>query len=221
MPTVRISDYYGMSCQSDPRFTSFHARGLSSGKCRRVSRWLDKHAKDYDIIDIHGLWSHSTWIATRAARRAGVPYLVRPAGMLSPYTWSRGRLKKRVYWTLIERRTIQAATAFHVTSDEEAEEVRRVRPDARIFVIPNGVEPAAFAAPSDNRDSKARFGPLANGAPVLLFLSRLHPKKGIVDRLLPAVAAMRSRTFLAIVGAEDAGARLRTGDQASSSRFIS
>jgi glycosyltransferase involved in cell wall biosynthesis len=115
-------------------------------------------------------------------------------------------LKKRAYWSLIERRTVMRASGFHVTSDEEAEEVRSVRPDARIFVIPNGVESAAFVAPSETSRLKERFGPLANGAPILLFLSRLHPKKGIVDRLLPAVAAMRSRACLAIVGSEDAGA---------------
>jgi hypothetical protein len=57
-----------------------------------LAHWLNEHVKDYDIIHIHGLWSFSTWIAARAARRAGVPYVVRPAGMLSPYTWSRGRL---------------------------------------------------------------------------------------------------------------------------------
>jgi glycosyltransferase involved in cell wall biosynthesis len=176
---------------------------LSTG----LRQWLDDRAKEYGLVHIHGLWSYSTWIAARAARRAGVPYLVRPAGMLSPYTWSRGRLKKRVYWALVERRTVRHASGFHVTSEEEAEEVRRVRPNARIFVIPNGVEAVAFSAPSDNSKLKARFGPLANGAPILLFLSRLHPKKGIVDRLLPAVAAMRSRALLAIVGSEDAGAR--------------
>jgi glycosyltransferase involved in cell wall biosynthesis len=168
-----------------------------------LRNWLQRHARKYDLVHIHAVWSFATAAAARAADRAGVPYIVRPAGMLSSYTWERKGWKKRLYWNIIEKRTIQYAAAFHATSDAEAAEIRSVRPDARVFVIPNGVEDAAFVVPSARAALRQRCGPNVGELPILLFLSRLHPKKGIVDRLLPAVAAMRSPCFLAVAGGED------------------
>jgi glycosyltransferase involved in cell wall biosynthesis len=165
--------------------------------------WLRYHAGDYDLIHIHAVWSFATAAAARAADRSGVPYIVRPAGMLSNYSWNRQGWKKRLYWNLVEKRTIQHAAVFHATSDAEAEEIRAARSDARVFVIPNGVEDAAFAVPSDPTALRQHCGPNVGDLPILLFLSRLHPKKGIVDRLLLAVASMRSPCFLAIAGGED------------------
>src|SRR5262249_26811458 len=128
---------------------------------------------------------------------------VRPAGMLSPYAFQHGAWTKRIYWNLIERHTIRGAAGFHVTSKEEAAEVRRLRPDARTFVIPNGVNSEGFtlaAAPNRLREMCGLSDP---DVPILLFLSRIHPKKGIVERLLPAMAQMRTKCFLAIVGNRD------------------
>lgn len=170
---------------------------------RELGRWLDIHAGDYDIIHVHALWSYPSSAAAVAARRASVPYIVRPAGMLSPYTWGRGAWKKRLYWRLFERKTVFGAAAFHATSIDEANEIRAVRPEANVVVIPNGVEDCAFTAPVNPNELRRRCGPAADGRPILLFLSRLHPKKGLTDLLLPAIARNKRDAFLAIVGGED------------------
>jgi glycosyltransferase involved in cell wall biosynthesis len=169
----------------------------------RLGQWLRGHVAEYDIIDIQGMWSYSTWAASRRAGSARVPYLVRPHGMLSSYTWQRSRLKKAVYWRLIERRTIERASACLVTSGEEADEVRALKPDAKTFLIRNGVEEVAFSSSGNERKLRQLCGIGIDGLPIVLFLSRLHPKKGIVDRLIPALARMRTRCHLAIVGEED------------------
>jgi glycosyltransferase involved in cell wall biosynthesis len=168
-----------------------------------LQNWLRQRAGDYDLLHIHALWSFATAAATRAARRRGVPYIVRPAGMLSEYTWQRHRWQKRAYWRLIERHNIEHATAFHATSDAEAAEIRALRPDAHVFVIPNGVDDEAFDTPRADELLRTRMGAANSDLPIVLFLSRLHPKKGIVDRLLPAVSAMRSACRIAIAGGED------------------
>ena len=69
-----------------------------------LRKWLRGHAGDYDMLHIHALWSFATAAAARAAERDGVPYILRPAGMLSDYSWHRSAWKKRLYWRLIERR---------------------------------------------------------------------------------------------------------------------
>ena len=168
-----------------------------------LRRWLRQHVHEYDLVHIHAVWSFATAVAARAAERSGVPYIVRPAGMLSDYTWQRHGWKKWPYWNLIEARTIRSATAFHATSNGEADEIRTLRPDARVFVIPNGVDSAAFTQAADADWLRRESGITAGGLPIVLFLSRLHPKKGVVDLLLPALAAMREKCFLVIAGGAD------------------
>ena len=56
--------------------------------------WLRTHAKDYDLFHVHSLWNRVAAIACSEARHSKLPYLIRPCGMLSKYTWARSRLKK-------------------------------------------------------------------------------------------------------------------------------
>ena len=165
--------------------------------------WLRKRCRDYDLVHIHSLWSFSSFAAGAAASKARVPYIVRPAGMLSSYTLSRRVAIKRLYWIGCERRTIRCASAFHATSTEEAVECQQVHPGAQTIVIPNGVDAAAWEIPTDPTVLRHLCGPKAADRPILLFLSRIHPKKGIADILLPALARMKSDVFLAIVGGGD------------------
>ena len=166
-------------------------------------RWLRRHAGDYDLVHLHANWSFATAAGAAAARRSGVPYVLRPAGMLSAYTWNRGRYGKKLYWALVERRVVSGAAAFHATSRDEAHEIEMVQPGARVFVVPQAVNDEAWQIPHAPETLRQRCGPAARQLPILLFLSRLHPKKGITDLLLPALTKMRSDAFLAIVGGTD------------------
>jgi glycosyltransferase involved in cell wall biosynthesis len=166
-------------------------------------RWLQRHVAEYDLIHTHAMWSFATAAAAAAARRAGVPYLIRPAGMLSSYTWGRRAIAKRAYWALVERRNVVGAAGFHATSRDEAREIEAVRPNARMVVTPNGVEDAAWTTPRNPDALRRRCGPAAWDRPIILFLSRLHPKKGLADLLLPSVARLPADAFLAIAGGPD------------------
>ena len=125
--------------------------------------------------------------------------------MLSPYTWERGAWKKRLYWLAVERRNLAHARWIHVTSPAEAKEVdalglpRTVSP----VVIPQGIDDGAWQTEPRPSYLRERCGPLARNRPIVLFLSRLHPKKGIVDYLLPAFARLRTDAVLAIAGGQD------------------
>jgi glycosyltransferase involved in cell wall biosynthesis len=181
----------------------FHRQSSERLKAsRELTSWLNGHAADYDLIQTHSNWNHPTNAACRAARRAGVPYIIRPCGMLSDYTWNRSKWKKRAYWWLRERRNLRHAAAFHVTSERERQEVLRLGVTAPVEVIPLGIGSDAFSAPAEPDWLRSQC-PQAGSRPILLFLSRLHPKKGITDLLLPAFAKLKADTFLAIVGGED------------------
>lgn len=166
---------------------------------RGLGRWLRARVGDYDVVHVHAVWSYATTAACRAAARAGVPVVLRPCGMLSDYTLGRSAWVKRGYWALVERGNMAAVRAFHATSRAEADEVRRlVGPAARVEVIPNGVDATAFDLPP-----APRVLPAAGGRPVILFLGRLHPKKGLTDLLLPALARLGQGAFLAVAGGPD------------------
>ncbi|HEX6960762.1 MAG TPA: glycosyltransferase [Lacipirellula sp.] len=172
---------------------------------RTLGKWLRANAGRFDVVHIHGLWSYASAAAARAARRANVPYIVRPAGMLSAYSFRDDSWKKRVYWQLIEHKTVSRAAALHATSSAEKVDIQCVHPAARVHVIPNGVEDAAWDG-ANIPVQPERVGLSHGAAPVVLFLSRLHPKKGLTDLLLPAFARMRRDATLIIAGGPDAHA---------------
>src|SRR5690606_16682066 len=127
-------------------------------------------------LHIHALWTYTSTAASRASRRAKVPYFVRPAGMLSPYSFRRSAMGKCISWQLFERPTVQGASAFHVTSQDEAAEVAAVRRDAATFVIPNGIQDGAWSTPVDVGRLRRLCGARAGDRPIVLLRSRLDPE---------------------------------------------
>lgn len=188
--------------------TKLHLFSIDGGERTKRSltlrAWLDLNAPRYDVIHTHSSWNFPAYAAALAARRHRKPLVYRPCGMLSDYTWSRNRAARFAYWLARERANVAAAAAFHCTSDAEAGEVRRHRAArGEVFVIPNAIDAGAYQAPVRKDVLRERCGPGAAAKPIILFLSRLHPKKGITDLLLPALGKMTVPAFLAIVGGPD------------------
>ena len=147
-----------------------------------MTRWLWGHARVYDVVHVHALFSYATIPGCRAAAHAPVPYVLRPLGTLSAWSLGHRRWKKRPYYALLEQSHLEMASAIHVTSDAEAEDVARLGYGDRTRVIPLGVD-------VDERPI-VRLRPSGGGRPLrLLFLSRLHQKKN-VPLLLRALAAV-------------------------------
>jgi glycosyltransferase involved in cell wall biosynthesis len=169
-----------------------------------MTRWLWANARAYDVVHVHALFSYATIPGCRAAARAPVPYVLRPLGTLSDWSLGRRRWKKRPYYALLERSHLEMASAIHVTSDAEAEEVARLGYGDRARVIPLGVDVA------ERPPRRTKSNALEGGAALrMLFLSRLHEKKNI-PLLLHAVARATNascRIELTIAGSGDAGYR--------------
>lgn len=175
---------------------------LTSG-LRPFAEWLRSHVREFDLIDVHTLWNLPTAIAAHTARRAGRPYTIRPCGMLSAYSWQRHWAKKRAYWWAVERRNVLRASAFHATSPGELQDIRAAGVTAPVFDIPLGLESAAFTTPPNRGWLRQRCGASVGDRPIVLYLSRLHPKKGVADVLIPAFASVKPDAFLAIIGGVD------------------
>jgi glycosyltransferase involved in cell wall biosynthesis len=153
-----------------------------------------------DVVHDHGVWLHTNWASAAAARDARRPLVRSPRGMLSPWALSRSRLRKRLLWSLRESRLIDGATV-HATSGLEERELRALGVTAPIAVIGNGVDTEGeYSASRIEAAYKLVEG---QGRKRVVFLARLHPKKGL-DLLQQAWAALPRDAAVDLVVAGDA-----------------
>ncbi len=139
-----------------------------------LANWLEETVTQFDLLHVHTLFNHPSANACAVAHKQRVPYIVRPCGMLDPWSLRRSRWKKAAWMTLWGRRHLNGAAALHFTSSEEQRLTERLRLNAAGVVVPLGVEVL----------KRGRTD--ASGLKTVLFLSRLHPKKGL-DLLIPAL----------------------------------
>lgn len=154
-------------------------RGWNPAFARTVRRLVDE---GMDIVHNHGLWMFPNLYARRAAVQAGVPLVISPRGMLDAWSLGRSAAKKALAWHAFERGNLLAAAAFHATSEAEAGAIRALGLRQPIAVIPNGVELPDLARIPARGLLEERF-PALRAKRWLLFLSRLHPKKGVAELL--------------------------------------
>jgi glycosyltransferase involved in cell wall biosynthesis len=154
-----------------------------------LGAWLARHIPEYDIVHIHALFSFATLPAAFWARRHGVPYIVRPLGTLNDWGMKNRRpWLKRLSFRAIESRVLKHAARIHYTSDQERLEAEALEVTTPAAVIPNAV-PDCSSGPYG--DFRTRY-PQLRDRRIVLFLSRLDPKKGL-DLLLDAFARVRAR----------------------------
>jgi glycosyltransferase involved in cell wall biosynthesis len=171
---------------------------------------LDDAITQSDVVHIHALWDHIQHVAAATARRRRTPYVFRPCGMLDPWSLGQSRLKKQIYLALRLRRDLQHAAALHYTTTTERDLAGPLGLMPQAIVEPNGIDRAEFDPPPPPDFLRQRF-PALGDRPIVLFLSRLHHKKG-PDVLIEAFAKARPRDaalVLAGPGEEDYVSMLR------------
>jgi len=174
--------------------------------------WLRRHLRQYDILHVHALFSFLSVASSLEARRQGIPYVVRPLGTLARYGVTERRpMLKRLSLKWIEGPILNHAAAVHFTSETERREAEQLGIPMRSVVIPLGVE--ADAGGGDAELLLDEY-PELDGGLVLLFLSRIDPKKNL-EGLLDAferVTRQLADTWLLVAGDGDPGyvARLKT-----------
>ena len=135
-----------------------------------------------DLIHNHGLWMFPNLYARQAAVSNNIPLIISPEGMLEAWSLKNSRYKKWLAWWLYEQKNLSSATVFQATSAEEVQSIRKLGYKQPIALIPNGVDiPDLYKLPS--KKLLVDLFPELKGKKWLLFLSRIHPKKGLDDLL--------------------------------------
>ena len=137
------------------------------------------------VLHTHGIWTYLSIGVPRWSRKNHKPYIVSPHGMLDAWALDNSKIKKKVAAALYERRHLRGAACLHALCQSEAKSIREFGLKNPIATIPNGIEIP------EGRDLSSRY--LAKKK-IMLFLGRLHPKKGL-ENALRAWAASRSEAF--------------------------
>lgn len=143
-----------------------------------MNRALRQNISTFDVVHVHSVFLWPTLVACREARKAKVPYILAPRGMLVPeLIHAKSRWLKSAWIRLFEASNVQRASALHLTSELEHRELNRViNHETPVWVVPNGVEMCG-----ENRWSGSVTGDQ------VLFIGRINWKKGL-DRLVRAFA---------------------------------
>lgn len=173
----------------------------------RAGKELNKVVANFDMIHVHNIWDSINRQAFTVARKQGVPYAILANGMLDPWSLQQKSWKKRLALSLGIRQMLNRAAFLHVGNLDEKIGVERLGLLAPVEIIPNGINPQEFD-PLPEQGQFYAAHPELNGQPFVLFLSRLHYKKGL-DYLAAAyvkIAPHHPMVHLVVAGPDD-GAR--------------
>ena len=181
--------------------------------------WLISNIENYDFISVHGIWQYHNYAVYRAIKylkkkKRQVPkVIIMPHGMLDPYfqkaeTRKFKAIRNNFFWSLIEKKAINAADAIFFTCEEELLLARTTfigyKPKKEINVGYGIQHPPKYT--EDMRKAFYNLCPNLKERPYWLFLSRIHPKKGIDDLInayIKLTLKYKNLPHLVIAGSTD------------------
>jgi glycosyltransferase involved in cell wall biosynthesis len=181
------------------------------GYTDKLVPWLLANARNYDAVVINGLWQYHSYGGWRALRKLGVPYYIFTHGMLDPWfkrNYPLKHLKKWLYWPWAEYRVLRDARAVLFTSEEER---LQARGSFWLYRANERVVAYGTSAPPDNaaalRENFVAAHPELRGRRTLLFLGRIHEKKGcdLLIKAFAAIAAKEPDLHLVMAGPDQTG----------------
>ncbi len=134
-----------------------------------------------DVNHIHGIWMYPQYIASKISYTANKPYIVTPHGMLEPWLWENGTIKKKLYFNLMIKKYFSGADILHAITPDEKDNLHKLFGHKNIEVIPNSISYIEIDSYNIKRQECNKF---------ILFVGRLHPKKGI-DLLIKAFSKLK------------------------------
>ncbi len=171
-----------------------------------LTSWLFQHVVDYDLVHTNAVFSYPVLPAHWACRLHRVPYMMTPHGMLEPWALAYKATKKRFYFALLEKPSLQNASAIQMLASTEAKQVEGLNLTPPLVVVPNGIHKQDFEVLPDPELFYHEF-PNTRNKTLILFLGRIDPKKGL-DLLATAFAKVHKQfpqTHLVIAGPDNIG----------------
>lgn len=157
---------------------------------RHISYLVEQ--KNINLIHSHGIWLQCNRVAASVSRKQNIPHIVSPRGMLEPWAFNYRYWKKFPFWHMWQHQALLDASLFCATASQEADSIRALGFHQPIAVIPNGVDipelPEKDCAVVETKTA--------------LFLSRIHPKKGVKE-LVDAWSRVRPDGWRCVIAGPD------------------
>ncbi len=167
-------------------FTSIEAGTLAKkfkGYSKEYAGKLNKIVASFDLIHSHGLWMYPNYCARCFAKKYSRPLVVSPRGMLDRWALNQSKVLKKIAWSLYEKNNLKSANVLHATSNAEYSGIRSLGLTNPVAILPNGID-------LDSVHTECSFEMRErNGKNIILFISRIHEKKGL-DLLVESWAAL-------------------------------
>jgi len=185
-------------------------------------RWSPQLSKAFDrceadVAHLHALWMHTSMIVRRWSRRHRRPYVTTVHGMLDSWALANSVLKKRLVAACFERECLAGAACLHALTENELRSIRDFGLKNAVCVIPNGVDLPPQTTPTETQSEA-----IPTEKKTLLYLGRLHPKKGLMNLLAGwrsvgrTSATASSDWSLVIAGWDQAGHEAELKERATS-----
>lgn len=159
--------------------------------------WLLQNIANYDLIHVHALFSYTATAAMAIARLRQIPYVTTPHGLLCEWSLQQSASKKQTYLNLIERANLDRSQALHLTCQQERDDVMCLNLKSPTFILPLAL--TTHPTPIANAAALLRQSlNCPSDQPIILFLSRLHYKKGL-DYLIPALGQLTHHRFTFVI----------------------
>src|SRR2546430_543981 len=141
---------------------------------------MNRATDDFDVVDIHGVWSFTAVDAAHACLQAGTPYILTPHGQMAKWDWTRKTWQKWCFFSLLPQKVWDSAAAIRFLSAGEITGLK-VKTQAQSVIIPNAVVlPEESDGHHDTKGFRREIG-IPENAPVILFLGRVTAQKGVLE----------------------------------------
>jgi glycosyltransferase involved in cell wall biosynthesis len=159
---------------------------------------------EIDVVHQHGIWTGISRVTNKFRKENGSITVISPHGSLEPWCLNVSRFKKKMASTLYETKNLNSANCIHACSDQELISCRQYGLKNPIAIIPNGIPSSWLSKKGESLKFKTKYN-IASDKRVFLFISRIHPKKGLLLLLEAIKQGFNSDDFLLVIAGVDEG----------------
>lgn len=176
------------------------------GYSSALKKLMRQNMASSDVLHTHGLWMYINRVSATTAGALRKPHVITPHGMLEPWALANSAWKKSLMRRLFEDKSLRNAACIHALCRPEARNIRSLGFKTPIAVIPNGIDLQEYEE-LPQREAFVEKWPHLKHCKIILFLARIHPKKGLLH-LIEAwsrLAAQFPEWHLVIAGPDEVG----------------